>query len=262
TDAATDEPAASRQPGQPAAGRPPGLAAFHGELLRRAADQHAPEVDGVTVASLHAAKGLEWDAVCIVGLVDGTVPITYARSLEQLEEERRLLYVGITRARRLLWLSWATARSPGGRPRRPSRFLPRETQAGAGSGAGAAASATAGGQRSQRRRVALVHCRSCGATLTDGAERKLGRCLDCPSDLDEELYARLVDWRARAAAARGTPAYTVFTDATLTAIAERQPGSVTELVEIRGIGAYKLSQYGEAVLALIGGATPDELSPR
>ena len=56
----------------------------------------------MTLASMHAAKGLEWDAVFLTGLVDGTVPITHASTAEQMEEERRLLYVGITRARRHL----------------------------------------------------------------------------------------------------------------------------------------------------------------
>ena len=100
------------------------LADFVADLEERASLQHAPVVDGVTLASLHAAKGLEWDAVFLVGLVDGTLPIVYAETTAQVDEERRLLYVGITRARRYLALSWAAARSPGGRAsRRPSRFL-------------------------------------------------------------------------------------------------------------------------------------------
>lgn len=78
----------------------------------------------MTLASLHAAKGLEWDAVFLVGLTEGMMPITYAKSEEQIEEERRLLYVGVTRARLHLGLSWSLARSPGGRAsRRASRFL-------------------------------------------------------------------------------------------------------------------------------------------
>src|SRR5207244_7922044 len=100
------------------------LEEFCAELGRRAAVQHAPTVDGVTLASLHSAKGLEWDAVFIVGLAEGTLPTTYAKTPDALEEERRLLYVGITRARQWLWLSYAGARSPGGRARRASRFLP------------------------------------------------------------------------------------------------------------------------------------------
>ena len=94
------------------------------ELDERASAQHAPTVEGVTLASLHAAKGLEWDAVFLVGLTEGMMPITYAKTDEQIEEERRLLYVGVTRARLHLVLSWALSRSPGGRAgRRPSRFL-------------------------------------------------------------------------------------------------------------------------------------------
>ncbi|MEU4635336.1 ATP-dependent helicase, partial [Micromonospora chalcea] len=90
----------------------PGLTGFTEELARRAAQQHVPTVEGVTLASLHSAKGLEWDAVFLVGLAEGTLPTTYAKTMEQVEEERRLLYVGITRAREWLWLSYATARSP------------------------------------------------------------------------------------------------------------------------------------------------------
>lgn len=95
------------------------------ELDARADAAHPPTVQGVTLASLHSAKGLEWDAVFLVGLVDGTLPIQYAEgNPAALEEERRLLYVGITRARRRLALSWAVARSAGGRrSRRRSRFL-------------------------------------------------------------------------------------------------------------------------------------------
>ena len=101
-----------------------GLRGFVAELEERAAAQHAPTVEGVTLASLHAAKGLEWDAVFLVGLVDGTMPLVHADTPAQVEEERRLLYVGVTRAREHLSLTWALSRSPGGRAsRKPSRFL-------------------------------------------------------------------------------------------------------------------------------------------
>ena len=101
------------------------LGAFVAELDARADAAHPPAVQGVTLASLHSAKGLEWDAVFLVGLADGTVPIQYADGDQAaLEEERRLLYVGVTRARRWLALSWALSRSPGGRSsRQRSRFL-------------------------------------------------------------------------------------------------------------------------------------------
>ena len=101
-----------------------GLAGVVAELAHRAAIEHAPALGGVTVASLHAAKGLEWDVVFLPGLTEGNLPIVHAQSDEAVAEERRLLYVGITRARQQVCLSWALARSPGGRQaRQPSRFL-------------------------------------------------------------------------------------------------------------------------------------------
>ncbi len=233
----------------------PGLTGFTEELARRAAQQHVPTVEGVTLASLHSAKGLEWDAVFLVGLAEGTLPTTYAKTMEQVEEERRLLYVGITRAREWLWLSYATARSPGGRARRPSRFLPQLDRSGGGERAGGGGPA----RRAERRRPQVVSCRICGATLLAGADRKLGRCPTCPSDIDEELYERLRDWRQRVAGAQKVPAYVVFTDATLTALAERKPGRTEELVAIAGIGPRKVGLYGDTVLALVAGATVDEV---
>ncbi len=230
------------------------LAAFVAELTRRAEQQHAPVVEGVTLASLHSAKGLEWDAVFLVGLAEGTLPTTYAKTPEQLEEERRLLYVGVTRAREWLWLSYGQARSPGGRPRRPSRFLPQLDRTGGGERAQAVP-----GSRKPDRRNRVVSCRACGATLLAGADRKLGRCATCPSDLDSELFERMRDWRARVAADLKVPAYVVFTDATLEALAERRPTRPEDLLSIAGIGARKLGQYGEAVVALVGGASPDDL---
>jgi DNA helicase-2/ATP-dependent DNA helicase PcrA len=226
-----------------------GLPVLVEELAARAAAQHAPTVEGVTLASLHAAKGLEWDAVFLVGLAEGTMPIIHAKTAEQLEEERRLLYVGVTRAREHLWLSWAASRAPGGRGgRRPSRFLPvGETEV-----AGATPRA-----RSKRKDRGLPVCRACGVALFDTVQRKLRRCSACPADPDEELFERLRTWRLAVSSGAGVPAYVVFTDATLTAIAEDRPTTVDGLGQIPGVGPRKIAQYGDAVLALVGGADPE-----
>jgi DNA helicase-2/ATP-dependent DNA helicase PcrA len=230
-----------------------GLRELVAELEERAAAQHAPTVDGVTLASLHAAKGLEWDAVFLVGLVDGTLPLVHAETPAAVEEERRLLYVGVTRAREHLSLSWALARSPGGRAsRRPSRFLDglhSVTTARAGRSAGSSAARAA-----RRERSGPVACRVCGAALLAAVDRKLGRCADCPADRDELLFEALREWRAERARELGQPAYCVFTDATLGAIAEQRPSSAEALVALPGIGQAKLDRFGPEVLALVGAA--------
>ena len=220
-----------------------GLRDLVAELEERASAQHAPTVQGVTLASLHAAKGLEWDAVFLVGLVDGTLPLVHADTPDAIEEERRLLYVGITRAREHLQLSWALSRSPGGRgSRRPTRFV---------DGLHASTTTTASAPAATRpKRGGPVACRICGAGLTSAVDRKLGRCPGCPSDRDEALYEALRTWRAERAKELGQPAYCVFTDATLAAIAERTPTDVAGLVAIAGIGQSKLDKFGDDVLRL------------
>jgi len=196
------------------------------ELDARADAQHAPTVQGVTLASLHSAKGLEWDAVFLVGLTDTTLPIQHATTPEQLAEERRLLYVGITRARERLALSWALARSPGQRRgRRPSRFLDglrpyvaRESQ-----------------PKPPKKRSAA------------------------PEAEDAELFGRLRTWRRAQAETQKVPPYVVFSDATLVAIADAHPTSRAALARISGVGPTKLDRYAEPLLAVLGGADPAEV---
>ncbi|MEV6718982.1 ATP-dependent DNA helicase UvrD2 [Lentzea sp. NPDC051208] len=224
------------------------LPRFCVELDMRAEAQHPPTVEGVTLASLHASKGLEWDAVFLVGLVEGTMPIQYADGDEaKIEEERRLLYVGVTRAREHIWLSWALARAAGGRKyRRRSRFLynlvPENHPAARVSG---------GAQRPPLMKKEKPTCRVCASTLVESQAVKLGRCRSCPSDVDEELLESLRQWRAGRARELKVPAYVVFTDATLMAIAEQRPTDSAGLVAISGIGASKLDKFGDDVLGLV-----------
>ena len=98
------------------------LPQFAAELARRAQAAHEPPVAAVVLSTLHGAKGLEWDAVHLVGVAEGLLPVAHAKDDADVEEERRLLYVGVTRARRRLELSWARQGAQG-RRREPSRFL-------------------------------------------------------------------------------------------------------------------------------------------
>jgi len=224
----------------------PGLLA---ELRTRADSRHPPVVQGVTLASLHAAKGLEWDAVFLVGLNDGTLPISHALAhgaeSEAVEEERRLLYVGITRARMHLALSWSLSRNPGGRQsRKPSRFL---------NGLSPQTQSDSTPSKPRRNRGPASRCRICNNQLTTPASIMLRRCETCAADIDDELLLQLKDWRLRTAKDLKVPAYVVFTDNTLIAIAELLPSDDAALVAIPGIGARKLEQFGPDVLELVRG---------
>ncbi|WP_175047857.1 ATP-dependent DNA helicase UvrD2 [Microlunatus speluncae] len=228
------------------------LAGIAAELERRAEAQQVPTAQGVTLSTLHSAKGLEWDAVALYGVQEGSIPFVLADTPDQQAEERRLLYVGVTRARRRLRVSWARTRNGGGAVRKPSRFLdhllsPADRRSGPGTRSDAAA---------RRRSELSARCRSCGRQLSGAAERKLGRHEDCPSTYDEGALEALKVWRKEAAAAEGLPAYCIFTDATLVAIAEAAPARREDLIKIHGLGLSKVTKYGEQVLSVLAGSTP------
>ncbi len=218
------------------------------ELDERAEAQSAPVVDGVTLASMHAAKGLEWPVVYVIGASEGLLPISMAQTKPEVEEERRLFYVALTRARDLLTVSWSAARTPGARgSRKPSRFLDGVLERpSAGTASGAV-------RRRTGRRGATVYqeCRVCGGGLTTPHEQRIGRHETCPPSHSEELMDALRAWRREVAADHGAPAYTVFTDATLEAIAERAPRGRQALLAVPGVGPAKVEAFADAVLGIL-----------
>ncbi|MBF4548304.1 ATP-dependent DNA helicase UvrD2 [Corynebacterium afermentans subsp. lipophilum] len=218
------------------------MAEVLGSLRRRADAKQPPAVDGVTLASLHAAKGLEWDAVFLVGLVEKTLPISHALKAgdEQIEEERRLFYVGVTRAREHLHMSWSLARQEGGHKNRTrSRFLDGlvpELEV----------------EQSPQRLKRAKRCRVCGNQLGTPAEKSLGRHEECEPSFDEAVYDALKRWRLDVSRAAGQPAFVVFTDATLMSIAEAMPADERELLGVSGVGPVKVDNYGAGVLEVLG----------
>ena len=199
------------------------LAEFVAELNERAEAQLAPTISGVTLSSLHAAKGLEWDAVFLVGASEGLLPISLAKTPEAVEEERRLLYVGVTRAKTRLVISYAKTRGSGrGKSREYSRFLE--------------------GMWPEEEYVPAKPKR---------ARPKVKEELeDAPEDI-KRLFEALRDWRLDLSREMSKPAFTIFTDATLMALADVQPKTLTQLRTIRGIGAVKAEKFGSEVLAII-----------
>ncbi len=227
------------------------------EFERRAELSHAPTADGVTVTTLHSAKGLEWSAVFIVGASEGSLPIVHADTPARLEEERRLFYVGVTRARDHLVISWAMTWPGAGRHREPSRFLAALRSRGRAE----AATGTSGLVRRgvskapevQRRQPAQV-CRSCGARLVGAEQLTLGRCSQCPGQLDEQVLGAVQRWRAGVAAEQGVPERAVLRDLTVQAIAERRPATEADLAAIPEFRAEKLHRYGPQVLEAVAGS--------
>jgi DNA helicase II / ATP-dependent DNA helicase PcrA len=207
-------------------GGTPDLAGFLAEIDRRAAAEAEGTGGGVNLLTYHRAKGLEFDAVLLPAVEEGLLPIRQATTPEEVAEERRLLYVGVTRARVHLWLSWAARRAgPSGReqPRRPSRFLDDLV--------------APGGTRVRPRAVA--------SGMTRGGRSST------PARADGPVAEALRAWRRKRAEADGVPAYVVFNDRTLAALAERRPRSRGELLAVEGIGPAKLDRYGEELLGLL-----------
>jgi DNA helicase II / ATP-dependent DNA helicase PcrA len=197
------------------------------ELDRRDAAEASGSTGGVNLLTYHRAKGLEWDAVFLPALEEGLMPIRQAKEDDEVEEERRLLYVGITRARTHLALSWAHSRiGAGGNQarRQPSRFLAKlEDPA----------------TRAARR-----------VTVLPGAPMAPPRR---PKDDDSPLMTALREWRSQTARSDGVPAYVVAPDTLLIEIAELQPTTVAALRRVKGMGPSRLARYGEEILEIVAG---------
>ena len=207
----------------------------------RVADPDAPgeagELDAVCVSTMHAAKGLEWPVVHVAGLEEGLVPVAGADRRQALEEEQRLLYVALTRARRSLHLSWARERDVAGQPaqRRPCRWLAALDEV------GAAAAST--GPRNPGARPAGQPPPAMGAPA-------------------EPLVASLSSWRDRAARVARVAPTAVLSDRDLAAIVESRPATVAELAIVTDLGASRLDRLGHELVALVAAHAARENHPR
>jgi DNA helicase-2/ATP-dependent DNA helicase PcrA len=203
------------------------------EFESRATGEAAGSAEGVNLLTLHRAKGLEWEAVFLPQLEDGTLPIKQAETDEELAEERRLLYVGLTRARRHLALSWAERRAGTGdrtARRHPSPFLVALRDRPLGS---------------------EIDARGRHVTTLPSAPMSAGRGL---RDVDEPLMAALKAWRLETARSDGVPAYVVATDALLAEIVDQRPTTIPALRRVKGMGPSRLARYGTELLEITTGS--------
>jgi DNA helicase II / ATP-dependent DNA helicase PcrA len=209
--------------------------------------------DAVTLCSFHRAKGLEWDAVWVAGLEQGLVPIGRATSVAAEQEERRLLYVALTRAAVELHCSWARQRTFGTRAVRrdasPWLELVRASCTGAAAGPPESPAGTPSWRGRLRDQRELLHTgRSSRGSGGKGGSARLPAGWPEP---DPELVSALRSWRSTTARAAGVPAYVVLHDATLAALASVRPRTTQELLGVPGLGPVKASRYGPTLLSLL-----------
>ena len=202
----------------------------------------------MVLATFHAAKGLEWEVVFLAGLEQGLVPIAHAETPEARAEERRLLYVAVTRARRELHASWARRRNFGTRKlsRSPSPFLEAME---------AAVQDLADGGSGEGWRTYLDDGRA-RIEAANGAARPTRRPGLAGSNADPAVLEALRTWRSRTARATGVPAYLLFHDTTLAAMAEAKPRDRTALLALPGVGEVKAGRYGDDLLAVVALSAP------
>jgi len=205
-------------------------ASLHGE-------EAGADADAVELSTFHRAKGLEFHTVFVTGLERGLVPISHADTPAERAEERRLLYVAMTRAEHRVVLTWARRRSFGTRSmhRSPSPWIaPIEAVFGREPTTPTPATGRSGADRARSRLR-----QAAGSGGDDGPEP------------DGPLLDALKEWRRVLARASSVPAYVVFNDATLRAIATALPESRDQLLDISGIGPVKAERYGDAVLEIV-----------
>jgi DNA helicase-2/ATP-dependent DNA helicase PcrA len=204
--------------------------------------------DAVTLCSFHRAKGLEWEEVWVAGLERGLVPIGRATSAAAEAEERRLLYVALTRAGGALHCSWARQRTfaTGSAPREASPWLELIGTASGSPVPGDGVAAPEAARWRQRLRDQRQQLGRQGASHPAGLRVPAGW-----PEPDAELVSALRAWRAGAARAAGIPAYVVLHDATLAALASRRPRTTDELLAVPGLGPVKASRYGPTLLSLL-----------
>lgn len=249
----------------------PGPAEFEGWLREHLA---APaESSGVTLSTVHRVKGLEWDHILVFGADSGSMPHELS---DDIEEERRVFHVAMTRgrvsvtilsdqARPSRFLAELDGTAPVDAPTPPERSDLRPTRIPSNAvyiDVGEEIRLS-GGYRGVVDEVlttgALVRLPDTGAVMSVPFGEKItkgevsGPLTPGGGPAGTDLLERLKRWRLEQARAQGVPAYVIFNDRTLEAIASIRPGTEAGLLSVPGIGPAKLEAYGDQMLDLLAG---------
>lgn len=225
---------------------------------------HGQSGDAVDISTFHASKGLEWDIVHLAGLEKGFVPISHARTPKAEAEERRLLYVAITRAKHELHMTWAQQRSFGNHAaqREPSEYLEVITKTMDALASGevtldsfgdllpTTSKGDAATQRSQSDRIAKPRDPR-RSTANHRPHRNSPITQPSTDRQTRDLFEALRTWRSTRARAARVPAYVIFHDATLMEVAAKAPKCTDELMAIPGIGPVKIERFGNEILRVV-----------
>ena len=211
------------------------------------ADDVASGGDVVDLLTFHSAKGLEWPVVHIAGVEEGFVPIAYATTGAQIDEERRLLYVAVTRAETQLNLSWAAERTFTNKPvkRQPSHHL--------GAIEDALKRLTVNPRTKANWRRALAESRSAiDATNPPSPPPASGRRGSRHTTrATPDLHQALEQWRRRKARSANVSPHAVLSDDLLASIVQRQPTNRAQLAATPGMTPVRLNRYGADLLQII-----------
>jgi DNA helicase II / ATP-dependent DNA helicase PcrA len=205
----------------------------------------------VEIATFHRAKGLEWPVVFVAGLERGYVPIGQADNQGAWDEERRLLYVAVTRAESELHCSWARSRTFGSRTtnRNESPWV-ANIEAARRSIDEPSAGDWQAHLRAIRQRADAA--KNAGVPGVRGARNS---SVQIGTNADPATFEALKKWRATTARATGVPAFVICHDTTLAAVAEARPASRQDLLDLPGLGPVKVDRYGLAMLEVVANAS-------
>ena len=215
------------------------VAGFVGFLNTALRNDEVSGGDAIDLLTFHAAKGLEWETVWVTGLEKGLVPISHAEGKAvALAEESRLLYVALSRSRRWLHCTHAEKRNFGERTSFRTRSALLDLIESAATGISLEELSETGGDVN-RRGASRAQASLSAIALGDLAVE------------DRALFEALKAWRLSTSRAASIPAFTVFDNKTLTAIATRRPANITELLTVSGVGPVKAERHGEMILEII-----------